>query len=81
MKTLYEDDLIPGEKHKGKTIKQVAQIDPNHLHYLQSTSRNYCISDEVMENLDKYKQKRKPGDQTTAHSIMSTDQLSRGLLN
>lgn len=73
MKTLYEDDPVPGEKHKGKTIKEVAAIDPGHLNYLQSTSRNFNISDEVMGNLDKYKLKRKPGDLTTGHSVRSTN--------
>lgn len=64
MKTLYEDDQCPGRKHKGKTIGDVAGLDPKYLHQLQATSRTYCISDEVMDNLDKYRLlrlKTKPG--------------------
>lgn len=71
MTTLYEDDPVPGEKHKGKTVAEVAMIDPNHLHYIQANSGRYSISDEVMDNLDKYKSKKKPGDLTTGHSVMS----------
>jgi hypothetical protein len=72
MTTLYEEDPCPGEKHKGKTIGEVAAIDPGYLHVLQEHSKNFCISDEVMDNLDKYRNfNAKASYQTTGHSIKS----------
>lgn len=64
MVTLYEEDHVPGSKYPGKTIGEIAGIDPGYLQRIQSTSRKFCISDEVMDNLDKYRQnykKKKPG--------------------
>lgn len=55
MITLYEDDKTPGIKYRGKTIGEVAAIDPRYLREIQAKSRTFCISDEVMENLDKYR--------------------------
>lgn len=56
MITLYEDNLTPGKKYHGKKIGEVAAIDPRYLVELQAKSRTFCISDEVMDNLDKYRQ-------------------------
>jgi hypothetical protein len=72
MRTLYEDDLTPGKKHHGKSIAEVAAVDPRYLEELQAKSRTFCISDEVMDNLDMYRQ-RKTGQMSTGAPAQEED--------
>jgi hypothetical protein len=64
MRILFEDDKIPGTRlYAGKTIAEIAAVDPKYLRNFQRTSSKYAISDEVMRKLQSYKlrQTTKPG--------------------
>jgi hypothetical protein len=54
MTILYEEDLLPGDS-KNRTVAQVAAENPGALIKFQENSGRYCISDEVIDNLEKYR--------------------------
>ena len=63
MKLLYNDDVLPEGKHKGKTVEQVIAIDPHYIkqfnngnwHGPNSTyakwQGQYAIADITLENI------------------------------
>lgn len=73
MNVLYEEDKFPKGKYQGKTVKEVAEIDPAYLHWIQSSGKNLAISDEVMENLHRYRQTKS---QTTGHRLEGDTRLA-----
>lgn len=56
MTTLYADDPFPlGTKYQGEKVSKIAKSDPKYLRWFQGTVGNYCISDEVMNDLHQVK--------------------------
>lgn len=56
MEILYEDDIFPDGKYKGQQVKEVAAAHPRFLRQYQSLGKKFSISDEVMDNLSRYRQ-------------------------
>lgn len=54
MSLLYDDSVFTDGKYKGKTVAEVATVDKDYLVRYQSTTRSNFISDEVMQNLQRY---------------------------
>lgn len=51
MITLYGADVLPKGKYKDSTVEQVVKRDPKYIKWFQATMGQYCISQEVMDEL------------------------------
>lgn len=62
MKVLYDVDVLPIGKYKGKTIAEVIEIDPTYIKHFNggykdsnhtSSSDKYAIADITLESIKK----------------------------